>query len=106
MVYTIKNLAFGMIIIFMNNSKKNFFVSSIAIITGLSLISCKIKSDNILSYSTNNSSFQLDIECIESYQDESKNNEHTVFITLSNTNNCRPKLYDFLTKNKNEKMKK
>ncbi|BBU97955.1 hypothetical protein BML2496_38380 [Providencia rettgeri] len=104
MVYTIKNLAFGMIIIFMNNSKKIFFVSSIAIITGLSLISCKIKSDNILSYSTNNSSFQLDIECIESYQDESKNNEHTVFITLSNTNNCRPKLYDFLTKNKNEKM--
>lgn len=84
--------------------KKNFFVSSIAIITGLSLISCKIKSDNILSYSTNNSSFQLDIECIESYQDESKNNEHTVFITFSNTNNCRPKLYDFLTKNKNEKM--
>lgn len=104
MVYTIKNLAFGMIITFMNNSKKIFFVSSIAIITGLSLISCKIKSDNILSYSTNNSSFQLDKECIESYQDESKNNEHTVFITLSNTNNCRPKLYGFLTKNKNEKM--
>ncbi|MEX6398570.1 hypothetical protein AB6E88_16415 [Providencia hangzhouensis] len=88
----------------MNNSKKIFFVSSIAIITGLSLISCKIKSDNILSYSTNNSSFQLDKECIESYQDESKNNEHTVFITLSNTNNCQPKLYEFLTKNKNEKM--
>ncbi|MBQ0362790.1 hypothetical protein J7T10_09620, partial [Providencia rettgeri] len=68
----------------MNNSKKIFFISSIAIITGLLLISCKIKSDNILSYSTNNSFFQLDKECIESYKDESKNNEHIVFITLSN----------------------
>ncbi|MEQ5730331.1 hypothetical protein AB7360_12700 [Providencia alcalifaciens] len=89
----------------MNNSKKIFFISSIAIITGLLLISCKIKSDNILSYSTNNSFFQLDKECIESYKDESKNNEHIVFITLSNTNNCRPKLYDFLTKNKNKNKK-
>ncbi|MGG4664739.1 hypothetical protein [Providencia vermicola] len=88
----------------MNNSKKIFFISSIAIITGLSLISCKIKSDNILSYSTNNSFFQLNKECIESYKDESKNNENIVFITLSNTNNCRPKLYKFLTENKNKKM--
>lgn len=93
-----------MIITFMNNSKKIFFISSIAMITGLSLISCKIKSDNILSYSTNNSFFQLDKECIESYKDESKNNEYLVFITLSNTNNCRPKLYSFLTKNKNKEM--
>ncbi|MCB4829396.1 hypothetical protein LHV16_19360, partial [Providencia rettgeri] len=92
------------IITFMNNSKRIFFITSIAIITGLLLISCKIKSDNILSYSTNNSFFQLDKECIESYKDESKNNEHIVFITLSNTNNCQPKLYDFLTKNKNKKM--